>query len=94
MFLLGHSGLIYIAIEHIGLIYFTIVYLGLIYAGVFAIISIAEISLINNYQSLDESSLLCNICQFIIALIPLIIGIILSRIFKVKKQKDLKSYMA
>ena len=31
MFLLGHSGLIYIAIEHIGLIYFTIVYLGLIY---------------------------------------------------------------
>lgn len=31
MFLLGHSGLIYIAIGHIGLIYFTIVYLGLIY---------------------------------------------------------------
>ncbi len=34
MFLLGHSGLIYIAIEHIGLIYFTIVYLGLIYFSI------------------------------------------------------------
>ena len=34
MFLLDHSGLIYIAIGHIGLIYFTIVYLGLIYFSI------------------------------------------------------------
>jgi len=84
----------FIGIKNKDIFLLNIVYLGLIYAGVFAIISIAEISLINNYQSLDESSLLCNICQFIIALIPLIIGIILSRIFKVIFQKDLKSYMA
>jgi hypothetical protein len=71
-------------------------YIGLIYGGIFNVISISEIIIINIFiEELTFSKLFGNYAYLlIIALIPLIIGIILSKIYKVLYQKDLKSYMA
>ena len=69
-------------------------YLGLIYGGIFSLISIVQIIIINDNQGLKNSEIMQNICLFIIILIPLIFGVILASIYKVIFQKDLKSYMA
>ena len=69
-------------------------YLGLIYGGIFSLISIIQIIIINYIQDLNDSDIMTNIWLFIIILIPSIFGIILSSIYKVIFQKDLKSYMA
>ena len=71
-------------------------YLGLIYGGIYDIISICKILIINSFSDgliiselFDEYTYM-----LIIILIPLVIGVILSKIYKVIFQKDLKSYMA
>ena len=69
-------------------------YLGLIYGGIFSLISIVQIIIINDNQGLKNSEIMQNICLFIIILIPLTFGVILASIYKVIFQKDLKSYMA
>ena len=69
-------------------------FLGLIYGGIFSLISIIQIIIINYIQDLNDSDIMTNIWLFIIILIPSIFGIILSSIYKVIFQKDLKSYMA
>jgi Ras family protein len=71
-------------------------YLGLIYGGIFDIISICKIIIIDSFtDGLTISEIFDEHTYFlIIVLIPLIIGIILSRVYKVLFQKDLKSYMA
>lgn len=71
-------------------------YLGLIYGGIFDIISICKIIIINSFSDgLTISELIDEYTYIlIIILIPLIIGVILSKIYKVIYEKDLKSYMA
>ena len=75
---------------------FRLNYLGLIYGGIFDLISICQISLIYALNTnLTFSDLFDHYFGFlIIVLIPLIIGIIFSRIYKELFQKDLKNYMA
>ena len=71
-------------------------YLGLIYGGIYDIISICKILIINSFSDgLTISELFDEYTyMLIIILIPLVIGVILSKIYKVIFQKDLKSYMA
>jgi small GTP-binding protein len=71
-------------------------YIGLIYGGIFDLISLCNYIIINIFNKELTFSKLFGDCTYllIIALIPLIIGIILSKIYKVLFQKDLKSYMA
>jgi small GTP-binding protein len=68
--------------------------LGLIYACIFSLFSIGKISLINKLQDLTSDKIMLNIYFFLIIIVPSIFGIILSSIYKVLYQKDLKSYMA
>ena len=69
-------------------------FLGLIFGGIFSLISICKIVIINMIRELSESEIMINIIFFIIILFPSIIGILLSSIYKEIFQKDLKSYMA
>ena len=69
-------------------------YIGLIFCAIFSIISILQFISINYFQGLSLDEIMLNIQFFIIIIIPTIFGIILSLIYKVIFQKDLKSYMA
>ena len=68
--------------------------LGLIYTGFFSLISIGNITSINFFQEITTKKIINNIVLFIIVLVPLIIGILLSSIYKNLFQKNLKLYMA
>ena len=69
-------------------------YLGLIFGGIFSLVSICQIVTINIFQELTDAQIMTNICFFLIIILPSIIGILLSSIYKIIFQKDLKSYMA
>lgn len=69
-------------------------YFGLIFGGIYLILSICQICIIDIIQEKEFSDIMKNIFLFLINILPIIAAVILSKIFTIIYQQDLQSYMA